>query len=347
MIRWLRRLLGSVGAIALVLALAVLAGKGGADSNRHRLPEPVTVAAYAIPHFRHGDAATMRFGPLEYIGGLELRGAHPNFGGISAIRVTPDGHRFLAVTDTGDWVEGALSYLNGRIAAITGVTIAPVIGPGGQRAKDIGLWDSESLAIDGDVLFVGIEREHAILAFDRSKGGLRAEGRSIPLPAFVRAWPENRGIEALGIMPAASPYAGRLIGLSERSGDRDGPSEGFVMRRDGSDAFRFRLSRSDGFDITALDFLPNGDLVVLERYFTPVRGVAMRLRRVKATAIQPEATVDGEVLLVADKSYHVDNMEGLSIHRNAVGEIIFTMVSDDNFSVAQRTLLLQFRWLGD
>jgi hypothetical protein len=289
----------------------------------------------------------VRFGPLEYIGGLELRGQHPNFGGISAIRVIPDGHRFLAVTDTGDWLEGTLAYLNGRIAAVTGVTIAPVIGPGGQRAKDMGLWDSESLAIDGNALFIGIEREHTILAFDRSKGGLRAEGRSISLPAFVREWPENRGIEALGILPAGSPYAGRLIGLSERSGGREEPTEGFVMRRDGGEAFRFRLRRSDGFDITALDFLPNGDLIVLERYFTPVRGVAMRLRRVKSAAILPEATVDGEVLLVADKAYHVDNMEGLSIHRNAAGEVILTIVSDDNFSVAQRTLLLQFRWLGD
>ena len=38
-------------------------------------------------------------------------------------------------------------------------------------------------------------------------------------------------------------------------------------------------------------------------------------------------------------------MEGLSINRNAAGEIIFTLISDDNFSVAQRTMLLQFRWL--
>ncbi len=347
MIRWLRRGFGSIAAIVVVLALAVLAGRGGADPTRHRLPEAVAITAYAVPHFRHGDAVTTRFGKLDYLGGLELRGAHPNFGGISAIRVTPDGHKFLAVTDTGDWVQGALAYLNGRIASVQDVTIAPVIGPGGQRAKDIGLWDAESLAIVGDEVFVGIEREHSVLAFDWSKGGVKAEGRKLPLPSFVRDWPENRGIEALGIMPAGSAYAGRLIGLSERSGGRDEPTEGFVMQRDGSDAFRFRLKRSDGFDITALDFLPNGDLVVLERFFTPVRGVAMRLRRVKTAAIQPEALVDGEVLMVADKAYHVDNMEGLSIHSNAAGETIFTLISDDNFSVAQRTLLLQFRWIGE
>jgi hypothetical protein len=35
-------------------------------------------------------------------------------------------------------------------------------------------------------------------------------------------------------------------------------------------------------------------------------------------------------------------MEGLSIHRSATGETVLTLISDDNFSVLQRTLLLQF-----
>jgi hypothetical protein len=47
----------------------------------------------------------------------------------------------------------------------------------------------------------------------------------------------------------------------------------------------------------------------------------------------------------ADLGYEIDNMEGLSVHRNAGGEIVLTLVSDDNFSMIQRTLLLQFTWL--
>jgi hypothetical protein len=35
-------------------------------------------------------------------------------------------------------------------------------------------------------------------------------------------------------------------------------------------------------------------------------------------------------------------MEGLSVHRAADGAVVLTLVSDDNFSVFQRTLLLQF-----
>jgi hypothetical protein len=50
-------------------------------------------------------------------------------------------------------------------------------------------------------------------------------------------------------------------------------------------------------------------------------------------------------LLEADHRYEIDNMEGLSVHRGAGGETILTMISDDNFSIIQRTLLLQFALL--
>jgi hypothetical protein len=35
-------------------------------------------------------------------------------------------------------------------------------------------------------------------------------------------------------------------------------------------------------------------------------------------------------------------MEGIAVHRTAGGETILTIVSDDNFSFLQRSLLLQF-----
>jgi hypothetical protein len=40
-------------------------------------------------------------------------------------------------------------------------------------------------------------------------------------------------------------------------------------------------------------------------------------------------------------------MEGLSVHRSSAGEVLLTMVSDDNFSLLQRTILLQFALIGE
>jgi hypothetical protein len=88
--------------------------------------------------------------------------------------------------------------------------------------------------------------------------------------------------------------------------------------------------------------LPAGDLLLLERKFSWTSGLAVRIRRIALGEIKPGALVDGPILFEADLGYEIDNMEGLSVHRNAGGEIVLTLVSDDNFSMIQRTLLLQF-----
>ena len=342
----MRRWIGGVAAVVLVVGLSIAAGRGGSAGDVRQAPETVPVTAHAIPHFRRGDEATKRFGALEFLGGIELRGRHHGFGGISSIRLRPDGQGFVAVTDTGDWITGRITEADGAPTGLADVTIAPILSQDGRRAKDVGLWDAESLALDGTMAFVGIEREHAILAFDITAAGgdiVKARGKPLPLPGHVRDWPENRGIEALGIVPGG-PYAGRLIAIAERSHEFNAPAtEGFVMKRDGGEPFRFRLRTGDGFDVTSLAFLPDGDMLVLERFFSPRRGVAMRIKRVRTAEIGPETTVDGEILVTADNAFHVDNMEGLAVHRNARGETLLTIISDDNFSIAQRTLLLRFR----
>jgi len=66
------------------------------------------------------------------------------------------------------------------------------------------------------------------------------------------------------------------------------------------------------------------------------------MRRIALGEIKPGAVVDGPVLFDVDLGYEIDNMEGLSVHRNAGGEVVLTLISDDNFSAVQRTLLLQF-----
>ena len=66
------------------------------------------------------------------------------------------------------------------------------------------------------------------------------------------------------------------------------------------------------------------------------------MRRIALGEIKPGAVVDGPVLFDVDLGYEIDNMEGLSVHRSGGGEVVLTLISDDNFSAVQRTLLLQF-----
>jgi hypothetical protein len=87
-------------------------------------------------------------------------------------------------------------------------------------------------------------------------------------------------------------------------------------------------------------------LLLLERRFSFVRGIAIRIRRVPLSSLMEGAVVDGRTMIEADLAFEIDNMEGISIHRTTGGETIITIVSDDNFSVLQRNLLLQFAIVG-
>jgi hypothetical protein len=83
-------------------------------------------------------------------------------------------------------------------------------------------------------------------------------------------------------------------------------------------------------------------LLVLERKFSWFAGVGIRIRRIALKSIAPGALVDGQAIFEADLGHEIDNMEGIDAHVTDAGETVLTLVSDDNFSPIQRTLLLQF-----
>jgi hypothetical protein len=82
--------------------------------------------------------------------------------------------------------------------------------------------------------------------------------------------------------------------------------------------------------------------LLLERKFSLVEGLHVRIRRIPLNSLAPGALVDGSVIFEADLGNEVDNMEGIDSFVTPEGDTVLTMVSDDNFSMIQRTLLLQF-----
>ncbi|HXL69280.1 MAG TPA: esterase-like activity of phytase family protein, partial [Xanthobacteraceae bacterium] len=139
--------------------------------------------------------------------------------------------------------------------------------------------------------------------------------------------------------PAGRPLAGTLIAISERGLDRAGNILAFLIG--GPTPGTFTLRRNDDFDVTDAT-VTEGELLVLERRFGFLSGAGMRIRAIPLGEIKPGALIVGRVLIEADLGYEIDNMEGIGVHKNAAGETIITIVSDDNFSPIQRTILLQF-----
>jgi hypothetical protein len=328
--------------LAAVPALAPYpaAAQGSADSV-----ERIEIRAQSIAAFDPREPARTRFGALAFRGGLVLDSPHRHFGGLSSLRVAADGRNFLALSDKGYWLRGQIVYRDGRPIAIEQAEMAPLLGRDRRPLHRRGWYDSEALAEDGGTLYVAIERVTEIVRFDYAREGLRARGHPIAVPSAIKRLPYNKSIECLVMAPKGTPLAGTLIAISERGLDAQGNLLGFLIggRRGGS----FALKRTDEFDVSDCALTPRGNLLVLERRFSWLQGLAMRIRSIALATIKPGALVDGPELIVADLAQQIDNMEGLSVHRAADGALVLTLISDDNYSALQRTLLLQFALQGE
>ncbi len=249
----------------------------------------------------------------------------------------------MAVSDRGRWLTATLRREGGALAGLSDAMLSPMLNASGRPLPGTRGQDTEALCIEGGVAYVGVERTHEILRFDWARRGTAARGMPIPAPPEIRRLPRNRGLEALGVAPARLPIGGAIVAISERSGGEDEPTAGWIIGGPRPGAFRYR--RRDGYDVTDLAFLPEGDMLVLERWYRPWRGVGMRIRRIEGASIQPGALLDGPILIDADLGQEIDNMEGMSLHREDALTIV-TLISDDNFSALQRTILLEFVLTG-
>ncbi|MFC6488751.1 esterase-like activity of phytase family protein [Nitratireductor sp. GCM10026969] len=307
--------------------------------------ETYEIVSRPIAEFRIG-SAEMQFGPLEFVGGLEMTSPGRNFGSLSSFRFLTPGGRFIGVADSGFWFFGTLRHgPDGRPAGIADFTMEPIRDPDGSLTGDKSTTDAEAIAVSGDEVTAGFEREHRLATLRLAPGHMGPPAGELDFLVPARELRTNRGFETIAYAPEESALAGARIAVTERSLDRrrnvfaailEGPLKGI-----------FAIARHDDFDITDGAFLPDGDLLLLERRFSLASGVAMRIRRIRADGIRPGSLADGPVLLEADMAYQIDNMEALDVWQRADGAVMVSLMSDDNHSILQRNLYLEFRLLEE
>ncbi|AXJ95534.1 MULTISPECIES: esterase-like activity of phytase family protein [unclassified Sphingomonas] len=327
----------------LLVVLAVLAVvPGWTGETRLALlgdhPQMIATRVALDPH----DPARLRLGALTYMGGVGLRSLDPAFGGYSSLAV--DGEDFTLLSDGGnvvtfrmgaDWHPRAIGFRN-----------LPA-GPGiGWDKRDR---DTESMVRDPATgqSWVGYENYNAIWRY--APGFARVEGHVEP--RAMRDWPVNGGPESLARLPD-----GRFVTISETghvpASRWPGTRAARLKTRDalifagdpiaGGAPEAFAYEPEGRFDPADAAALPNGDLVVLERDFRLPYRFHNRIARVPASAIRPGGMARGVTLAYLDAPLIHDNFEGIAVTREGRATMLW-IVSDDNQSLLQRTLLLKFR----
>ena len=317
----------------LVLTLACTAP---ADSNADSAALPLKATALPL---NGSDTLQMQVGRLRYRGGLDLTSSDILFGGLSSVDVTPDGKRMVAVSDNGRWVAATLLYDKGDLSGVSDGIMKPLKRvPGYDRP---GNWrDAESLATDGTGgYFVAFERQHRIWHYRARPPEDPTEAVPVALkgPDDIDRQPANGGIEGI-----ARLCDRRLLAISEAAPAEPGTTKAWVF--DG----KWRAlgyTTTGNFRPTDAATLPDCSVAVLERSFGVPEGVRSRIVLIQPKTIRPGAVLRGEELATIAPPITVDNMEGISARRGGHGETLIYLLSDDNFSGFQRTILLMFELL--
>jgi hypothetical protein len=273
-----------------------------------------------------------RVGDLIFLNAWELGSKNEHFGGFSALAALSDG-RFIGVSDAGTLIGFGLT----RDDRTDRPFIAPLPDSRGPQTtfKDR---DSEGIAYDAasGQFWVSYEAKHAIRRFSRSC----ARSTGIVRPREMQSWPQNKGAEC--IIRLAD---GRFIVISESLDDND-THQALLFSGDpvepGTDIARFIYRPPAGYRVTDGVQLPDGRLLILNRWVGLPNGFAAKLALVDTRSVEKGAEVTGKVIATLSSPLLIDNMEGIAATRDGPDTIIW-LISDNNFSVFQRTLLMKFR----
>ncbi|MFT4913064.1 MAG: hypothetical protein ACI9YM_001652 [Brevundimonas sp.] len=312
-----------LGALAATLALAACAS----------LPAPY------IPEAVDGwtpVAARIRPVGLGLLPGAQLSSGVRFAGGIDVIspETTPlhglsdlkilDGD-LISVSDSGDLARARLRLdRHGRLTGLDQPRVRRLTLTDGSPITEKVDGDAEGLVItaSGDLL-ISFERDHRIWNYGPVA---RPGSRPVAVAAPDFAFPGNDGMEGL----SAGPDGWRAVG--ESGGVWDCSPAGCHTMVAPPEPL---LADSD-YRITGLDRDPAGaGWFVVQRRFQAPADVRARVRHMAGDSSL------GPVLIELKHPGTVDNFEGIAAVATPAGTRLY-LLSDDNFSETQRTLLLAF-----
>ena len=306
----------------------------------------IDLKSISIP-LNHKNISENKAGALTYLGGVQLFSNSASFGGISGFVISPDGDRILGVSDRGFWFLANVMYDKGHLVGLQNGEMSPLSDEKGRqyRGKES---DAEAVTlVDSGGLVVSFENDHRFRYYQASstlnfdsvlKSNAQVISFAPDLSPVLEGLPKNLGIEALTTLTD-----GRMLAISEAAleNSNNGMARAWIIGRGAVLPLTYELM--DLYRPTDMATLPDGDVLVLERHFSLARGMASRLRRIKAADIREGTELKGEVIACMEFPYNIDNMEALAVRQNEAGETIVYMMSDNNFNPLQRNLLMMFR----
>lgn len=287
------------------------------DNKKKRVPfSPLNIKVTAAPLGTPDTISQALPSGVTFYGGWHLTAQDSNFGGLSGLERI-EGNHLLAVSDLGRFYK-----INMSMGIPTGeAETTPLSNSKGRLLKGKKKTDAEGLAVKDGLAFVSFERNHRVLAYDLKTCGAAAKGVVVtPLPKTFNGLDinPNSGAEALTFDSDQNLVAGYETVVK-------GVSPQILIGHNTA-----HKNILDGvktpFDMKLVGL---SEHAVLLRGYDPIRGNRNIIRY-----------KDKEIRLAPP--LNVDNFEGIAEHKISDSRTRLYIISDDNFSGRQRTLLYAF-----
>jgi hypothetical protein len=201
----------------------------------------------------------------------------------------------------------------------------------GQPVTGRARFDAEALVHrkDGSWL-VAFERDHRIEQYkDFSIAPV-----PFVLPPGLSPLPRNQGLEALTELPD-----GRLFAIAEAAGS-DGMHSAWLWQS--GNWLKLNYQPAAGLRPSDMASLPNGDVLVLERWFNVFYGFRIRIARLDGRDLREGSSVAAQTLAELESPMITENFEAISTETLQDGTVRIYLSSDNNFNAAQQTILAVF-----
>lgn len=270
-------------------------------------------------------------GRLEWRGGFEITSRDSRFGGLSGLHIDPKGQRLTAVSDRGYWFHAGLRYKNGHLMGLSQPKLSMLKNRRGKRVKGKSA-DAESIAArDDQSMLVSFERRHRVWSYTSST----STPTKILSPKRLRSLSNNGGAEAM-----TYTCDNRLLLVAEKNKTRDTYVQGWIQNGEGWASFTYNTVA--GYRPTGATTLPDCRIMFLERSFSFIAGVSVRVTLVNPALLHAGARITAPEIARFEFPVIVDNFEGIAARQSNSGETLVYILSDDNYNPLQRTLLLMF-----
>ncbi|WP_291328022.1 esterase-like activity of phytase family protein [Desulfovibrio sp. UCD-KL4C] len=285
------------------------------------------------------DHVDLNVAGLKYKGAILLECIHPAFGGLSDLLISKDRKSFLAVSDMGFWLKGEMIYNDNNflIGIKPEAKLGQLLNIEGKTLSSKYHADAEALShAPGSGFLVAFERVHRINYF-KSPHFFDLSGipSRINPPEHLKEQPNNGGIESLTLLPE-----GRLLMIAEGDTDYENPSYAAVGIDD--NWIEMEYQRQHDYRPTSAAPLPERNILTLERSYTGPGSLKIRLCIIKQPEFKSGAILRPKQLIKIPNSLPVDNYEGLDTITTNDGRTFIYIISDDNYSPVQHTILMMF-----